>query len=147
MRTNLSDKTQSVGIRAFTLVEVLAVVLLIALLAVFVVPPYLNKVAQAKTKVAKPQIMGVDTSLGMFLQDCDRYPTSGEGLNALLKEPSGLAGKWHGPYAKESQLIDPWNNPLVYKIPGSDGRAFDIISYGQDGTSGGEDLDADIFNN
>ena len=147
MKANLSDKTQSVGARSFTLVEILAVVLLIAMLAVFVVPPYLNKVSRAKAKVAKPQIMAVDSSLGMFYQDCDRYPTQSEGLSALLKEPSGLAGKWHGPYCKESQLVDPWNNSLVYMIPGNDGRAFDVISYGQDGTAGGEDLGADIYNN
>lgn len=131
----------------FTIVEILVVILLIGLLAVFVVPPYIGRSEKAKHDIAKSRIAIIENSLGAFNLDCGRYPNVAEGLESLLKEPQGLADKWKGPYCKESQLLDSWGNPLVYIRPGTTGSQFDIISYGRDGKSGGEGEDADIVNN
>lgn len=133
--------------RGFTLVEILAVVLLIGLLAVFVVPPFFKKTEKARAHIAKAQIMDLDAAVNAFFQDCGRYPEQAEGLSVLLNAPAGMEGKWDGPYCKESQLIDPWGSAMVYKRPGTRNRAFDIISYGSDGQSGGEGVAADVLNN
>ena len=131
----------------FTIVEVLVVILLIGLLAVFVVPPYINRAEKAKHDITKTRIAIIENSLGAFNLDCGRYPTQAEGLGALITAPQGLAGKWKGPYCKESQLKDPWNNPLQYARPGTKNSSFDLFSYGRDGQSGGEEEDADVYNN
>jgi general secretion pathway protein G len=131
----------------FTIVEVLVVILLISMLAVFIVPQYLNRVEGAKHKAAKAQIAKIELSLGAFLMDCGRYPEQSEGLQALLTCPSGLNDRWKGPYCKESQLLDPWGRPFQYIKPGvKTPSSFDIISYGTDGQPGGEGDNQDIYN-
>ena len=131
----------------FTIVEVLVVILLISLLAVLLVPRFIETVPEAKRKIAKAQIATVEQLLSQFMIHCGRYPTQAEGLNALRTAPAGLGEKWKGPYGKESDLKDPWGNPFAYKKPGSKNpNSFDIISYGTDGQQGGEGDNADIFN-
>jgi len=133
--------------QAFTIIEILAVILLISLLAVFVVPQYLSRVEGAKHKAAKAQISLIEQHLSAFYLDCGRYPDSSEGLGALLKAPANLTAQWKGPYGKESHFVDPWNRPFVYQKPGTKNPAsFDIISYGNDGQPGGENENADIYN-
>ena len=131
--------------KGFTIVEVLVVILLISILAVFVVPQYLNRVEGAKRKATRSQIALLEQHVNAFLMDCGRYPDQAEGLQALRTAPAGLAGKWRGAYAKESQLIDPWGNAFIYVKPGNKNPSgFDIVSYGSDGQSGPEG--DDIFN-
>ncbi|MBN1436874.1 MAG: type II secretion system major pseudopilin GspG [Sedimentisphaerales bacterium] len=130
--------------KAFTLIEVLAVVVLLGLLAVFIVPQILNRITPAKRSIAVAQIANLQQFISAFEQDTGRFPEQSEGLGALVEQPAGLAS-WAGPYCGESQLIDPWKNPYVYNRPGQHGRPYDIICYGADGQQGGEDADADII--
>ncbi len=83
-------------------------------------------------------------SVQMFAHDCGRYPTVSEGLEALKHNPAGLKG-WKGPYAGDSELLDPWQRPYVYRYPGQH-RAFDILSFGADGVEGGNGDSADVGN-
>ena len=147
MEEKMEKRTK--GRAGFTIVEILVVILLISLLAVFVVPPYLNRIDKAKHDIAQSQIELLSQCLDQFALDCGRYPDAGagEGLQALLKAPSTLADKWRGPYCKAKQLIDPWGHPLVYIKPGSKNpQSYDLISYGKDGQPGGEGDNADIYN-
>ena len=131
----------------FTIIEVLVVIMLIGILAVFVVPRYLELAEEAKWNAAKPKIALLEQHLSMFMVNCGRYPTQAEGLDALRTAPAGLSDKWKGPYGKESNLLDPWGNRFEYFKPGQKNpNKFDIVSYGQDGQTGGEGFDADIFN-
>jgi general secretion pathway protein G len=132
----------------FTIVEVLVVIMLIGLLATIMVPRYLDHAKMAKWNMAKTKIAIVETNLDMFMMNCDRYPTQGEGLEVLQKAPAALTGKWRGPYGKEGDIVDPWGNKFIYIYPGQDHpNSFDIISYGRDGQKGGTDeVDVDISN-
>ncbi len=131
---------------AFTIIEILVVVMLISLLAVFMVPRFLEKADVAKHMMAKPRIAILEGSLGEFWFDCGRYPTQSEGLKALLKEPPGLSGKWKG-YGKEDDLLDPWGNEFHYLIPGKNNpQKYDIFTYGKDNKPGGIDDNADVSN-
>ena len=129
--------------RGFTLIEVLAVVVLLGLLAVFIVPQILNRVTPAKQSIAVAQIANLQQLISVFEQDMGRFPEQSEGLRALVEQPAGET-TWKGPYCGESQLMDPWNNPYVYNCPGQHGRPYDIISYGADRQQGGEEASADI---
>lgn len=131
----------------FTIVEVLVVILLISLLAVFVVPQYLDRMEGGRRNAAQAQIALVEQHLSVFFVDCGRYPTQVEGLQALRTAPPGLADKWKGPYGKESHLIDPWGNSFAYFQPGKENpQSFDIVSYGKDGQEGGDGDAEDIYN-
>ena len=97
-----------------------------------------------KHKLARPKMVVIENAIIQFLFDCDRYPVSLEGL---LKPPAGLEGKWNGPYIEASQLLDPWGKKYIYVPEGKVNQdSFDLISYGADGTPGGEGDDKDIYN-
>jgi len=131
----------------FTIVEVLVVILLISLLAVFVVPQYLDRLEGGKREAARAQVALVEQHLNAFLLDCGRYPEQSEGLEALRTAPAGVVDKWRGPYGKASHLIDPWGNAMQYFKPGKvNPNSFDIVCYGKDGQPGGEGDNADIYN-
>ena len=138
----ISNKTNG-----FTIIEILVVIMLIGILAVFTVPRFLGVAEEGKWNAAKPKMALLEQDLSMFMVNCGRYPTQAEGLKALRTAPPGLAGKWKGPYGKESDLDDPWDNQFEYFMPGQKNpNTYDIVSYGQDGQPGGEGNDADIFN-
>lgn len=128
--------------RGFTLIEVLVVVIIIAVLAALVGPRLFGKVGMAKQKAAAAQIELFRTALDSFRLDTGRYPTTQEGLEALWSQPSGI-DIWAGPYLNKPVPKDPWGHEYVYTSPGDHGE-FDIISYGADGTAGGDEEDADI---
>lgn len=128
--------------RAFTLIELMVVVLILAILAALVVPKIVGNADKAKVAAARSDIAEIKSMLDHFHLDCDRYPTSDEGLEALQNAPSGLEGKWHGPYASKAIGNDPWGNP--YQYDSSSNSAYSITSYGADGAQGGEGYDADI---
>ena len=141
-RSHRNHKTPAPG---FTLVEVLAVIMLIGLLAVFIVPQILQRVNPAKQSVARAQIANLEQILALFEQDCGRYPDQSEGLQALVQVPPALA-KWKGPYCKDKQLTDPWGNGYQYQRPGTRNVEYDIYSLGADGQAGGDGMAADIYN-
>jgi len=128
--------------RGFTLFEILVVITILGLLAALVGPRLFGKVSMAKQKAAKAQIELFGTALDTFRLDVGRYPTMEEGLKALRDKPSGAEG-WQGPYLPKEIPVDPWNKPYVYKCPGEHGD-YDLLSYGLDGTEGGEGENLDI---
>jgi len=108
-------------------------------------PRVLNYLAEARTKAARLQIESFSNSLDLFYLDVGRYPTTQEGLGALVKRPTGI-DVWNGPYLKGGSVpTDPWRNAYVYVAPGSHG-AYDLMSYGADGREGGEGSGSDITN-
>ncbi len=128
--------------RGFTLVEILVVVIILGLLVALVGPRLWGRVSLAKQKAAKAQIELFGTALDTFRLDVGRYPTTEEGLKALREKPSG-AEAWQGPYLPKEVPVDPWNKPYIYKCPGDHGD-YDLISYGLDGTEGGDGENQDV---
>ena len=128
--------------KGFTLVEILVVIIIIGLLAALVGPKLFGKVSTAKLKAAKAQIELFGTALDAFRLDVGRYPTTEEGMKALREKPSG-ADLWKGPYLPKEIPMDPWGRPYIYKCPGANGD-YDLISYGLDGTEGGEGENQDV---
>ena len=128
--------------RGFTLIELLVVLAILTLLAGLVGPRVLGQLGGAKSKTAAVQIADLDKSLELFKLDVGRYPTTEEGLEALVKKP-GSANAWNGPYLKGGVPTDPWGNAYRYA---NNGGKIDIISLGADGAPGGEGENADIRN-
>src|SRR5258707_13863826 len=129
--------------RCFTLVEILVVITIIGLIMSLVGPRVLNYLNESKVKAAKIQIQSFSSALDLFYLDAGRYPTTSEGLPALVKPAAGLA-TWNGPYVKGGVLPnDPWGKPYIYRSPG-ERSAYEIISYGSDGQEGGTGIAADI---
>lgn len=128
----------------FTLLELLVVMVIIGLLAGYVAPRYFAQVGKSEVKVARAQIDALEKALETYRFDVGRYPTTEQGLEALMKAPPGVP-KWQGPYLKKAVPPDPWGKPYSYKIPGEHGD-FDIVSLGRDSKPGGSGEDADIGN-
>jgi general secretion pathway protein G len=132
------------GERGFTLVEILVVITIIGLIMALVGPRVLNYLSEAKSKAAQIQISSFSSALDLYFLDTGRYPSSSEGLAALVQRPGNIA-QWNGPYLKGGVVpTDPWSNPYVYRMPGEHGT-YDLISYGSDGTQGGAGAAADIL--
>jgi general secretion pathway protein G len=129
--------------QGFTLVEMLVVISIIALVMGLVGPRVLNYLTESKIKAAKIQIESIEGALDLYYLDAGRYPTTSEGLSALVQRPGSDAG-WSGPYLKASVVpTDPWGTPYVYQSPGQHG-AYDIISYGAGKQEGGTGAEANI---
>lgn len=127
----------------FTLIELLVVLAIIGLLAGLVGPQVMKHLGESKTKTAKLQIEDLASALDMYRLDVGRYPTSDEGLKALIEQPSGIKG-WSGPYLRKKNIPkDPWQYEFHYRSPGENGR-FDIYSLGMDNRDGGEGEDSDV---
>jgi general secretion pathway protein G len=136
------DETRS-NERGFTLVEMLVVITIIGLIMGLIGPRVLNYLSESKVKAAKIQMQSFASALDLFNLDVGRYPSTAEGLTALVRPTAGLAA-WNGPYLKGNIVPnDPWNNPYVYRAPAEHG-AYDIVSYGSDGQEGGTGTAADI---
>lgn len=133
--------------RGFTLIEVLVVVFILAILAAIVGPKVLGRTDDAKIAEAKLQIKNLETALKLYKLDNGFYPTTEQGLEALVSkpttEPIPKKYKDEGYLEKRKVPKDPWGNSFIYICPGSHGD-FDITSYGADGKQGGEGKDADI---
>jgi general secretion pathway protein G len=131
------------GQSGFTLIEILVVITIIALIMSLVGPRVLNYLGESKVKAAKIQIQSFGSSLDLFNLDTGRYPTTSEGLTALVQSPGSIPS-WNGPYLKGGVVPnDPWGKPYVYRSPGEHGP-YDITSYGSDGQEGGTGTAADI---
>jgi general secretion pathway protein G len=135
----LRDHAQS----GFTLVEMLVVITIIGMIMALVGPRVLNYLSESKVKAARIQIQSFSNALDLFYLDAGRYPTSSEGLTALVQPTAGVAA-WNGPYLKGGAVPnDPWGTPYIYRSPGQHGP-YDVISYGSDRQEGGTGLAADI---
>ena len=133
--------------KGFTIIELLAVAMIIALLAVFVVPRAFRGLGKAKHDIAKGKMAIVEQALGRFQYDCGRLPTDAEGLEALITAPQDVEEKWQGPYLKRSEMLDPWDQPYQYIEQGVvNVGSYDLVSLGADGIEGGEGENADILN-
>ena len=129
--------------RGFTLVELLVVMAIIALLAALVAPKIFPKLGKGKTAAAKAQIELFGQALDQYRLDIGRYPSTEQGLQALLANPG--EEKWQGPYLKKNILPkDPWDRPYMYQSPGSHSD-YDLYSYGLDGTPGGIGENQDVL--
>ena len=128
--------------KAFTLVELLVVLAILSLLAALVGPTLVERLKPAKQTAARTQIEEFTSALDQFYVDANRYPSTGESLNALWEKPEG-AKNWKGPYLKKEVPDDPWNNPYHYVSPGKK-AAFEIVSLGADGKEGGEGENSDV---
>ncbi len=130
--------------RGFTLLELLVVMVIIGLLAAYVGPKYFAQIGKSEIKTAKAQIVGLEKALDQYRLDTGHYPSTEQGLTALVTRPA-TEPKWDGPYLTKAVPNDPWGNPYIYKSPGDHGEV-DLISYGRDGRLGGDGPDADITN-
>jgi general secretion pathway protein G len=131
-------------IQGFTLLELLVVIVIIGLLAGYVAPRYFSQVGKSEVQVTRAQIDSLEKALDQYRLDTRRYPTTEQGLQALVARPTSETG-WNGPYLKKAVPSDPWGRPYVYRNPGQKGD-FDLVSYGRDGQPGGSGEDADITN-
>ncbi|MBM3832544.1 MAG: type II secretion system protein GspG [Verrucomicrobia bacterium] len=124
---------------AFTLVELLLVLVILATLAAIVVPKFAGRTEQARITAAETQIKNFETVLDAFEVDNGYYPKGKDGLMDLIEKPRD-AQSWRGPYLKVTELpMDPWKNPYVYECPGKYNADYDLMSMGPDGRPGGGD--------
>lgn len=131
----------------FTLLEILVVITVIAILAALVSPQVFRNVGDAKAASARAQVEIFTLALDAYRLDNDHYPTSEQGLEALVRRPDAepLPRNWRGPYLRRGVPMDPWNRPYEYTSPGvHDSTAFDLATLGRDGEQGGTGEDADI---
>jgi general secretion pathway protein G len=126
----------------FTLIELMIVVVILGLLATIVVPRILDRPEQARRIKAKADIRNIQSMLALFKADTGRFPTTSEGLEALVSDP-GIKGYSSDAYLDKVPL-DPWHNKYIYLSPGVHSKDYDLESYGKDGEDGGTDNNADI---
>jgi len=135
--------------KGFTLIELMVVIVILGLLAGLVIPRLVGRGEEAKVEIARMQIKEIETALELYKLDNGFYPTTEQGLEALVKKPSSepIPPKWReGGYLKKVPL-DPWGRPYVYLCPGEHNPdSYDLFSYGADGKEGGEGVNADITN-
>lgn len=133
--------------RGFTLLELLVVLAILGLLVGLVAPAALRQLGSAKEKIAHQSIERLAGVLDIYKLDVGSYPTTEQGLQALITRPSGL-GRWNGPYLKGEKVPeDPWGRPFVYRSPSQrPGHEYDLLSLGPTGQAGGTGETAAIFN-
>ena len=127
--------------QAFTLIELLLVLVILGVLALVVVPKFAGRSEEARKTAARTDISMLEGQIDIFEQDCGRFPSNDEGLAALVTAPPN-APKWKGPYIKRGVPKDPWGNEYVYRYPGTHNvNSYDLYSLGPDGREGGDDID------
>ena len=125
--------------KGFTMIELLIVIVILGLLASLVAPKFFQQLGTAERGIASTQMNAFETALDTYRLDVGRYPEKLEDLRV------STGNRWNGPYLPKDIPADPWGNPYVYKAPGTEGKPYDIISYGADGKPGGEGGNADII--
>jgi general secretion pathway protein G len=129
----------------FTLLELLVVLLILGLLASFVGPRYFSQVGKSEASIAKTQIQAFGQALDQYRLDTGRFPSTEQGLNALVTKPVNEP-RWNGPYLRDKPPLDPWGRPYRYRAPGNAGKDYEVISFGRDGAPGGQGDNADVTN-
>ena len=131
----------------FTLIEVMVVVVILGVLAAIVVPRIMSRPDEARTVKAQQDIRAISAALDLYKLDNLRYPTTAQGIEALLEQPADLpnGARWHAGGYLARRPSDPWGQPYLYLQPGQHG-SFDLYSLGADGATGGDHTDADIGN-
>jgi general secretion pathway protein G len=130
--------------QGFSLIEIIVVITIIGVIVGWAATNIFGKQDQAQARIAKSKIVAMSGPLDIYKLDTGKYPTTQEGLKALLQAPSGVPN-WNGPYVKnEAELKDPWRNDLIYRSPGSENRPYEIVSLGADGQEGGEGANKDL---
>ena len=130
--------------QGFTLLEIMVVVVIIGLLAAVVAPSFMNQIDTATVNRARSDLRNVETALNLYRLDNFRYPSTTEGLEALVNNPGETAApNWR--QSLERMPLDPWEQPYQYASPGQHGD-FDVFTYGADRQEGGEGINADIGN-
>ena len=129
----------------FTLLELLVVILIIGLLTGIIGPRLMGQISRSEVTTARAQIAAFDKAVESYRLDMGQYPSSEQGLRALVSPPTSPE-RWRGPYLKGALPLDPWGSPYQYRVPGAGGRDFDIVSLGRDKAPGGSGDDADITN-
>jgi general secretion pathway protein G len=133
------------GARGFTLLELMVVLLILGLLASIAAPRVAKHLRKAKVETARIQVDALGAAVDSFNLDNGRFPSSDEGLEALMVAPEGLT-TWDGPYLKKrDSLTDPWGRPYLYREPGRNGD-FDVYTLGSDRREGGEGDARDVGN-
>ena len=126
----------------FTLIELMIVIVILGLLATVIMPRMLNRPEQARRMKAVVDIRNIESALALFKTDTGRFPTTSEGLEALVSNP-GIKG-YNSDCYLDKVPIDPWGNKYVYMSPGLHKKDYDLESYAKDGEDGGTENDADI---
>jgi general secretion pathway protein G len=141
---NIKQKSPSL-IRGFTLIEVMVVIVILGVLAALIVPKVMSRPDEARVTAARQDIGSIIQALKLYKLDNMLYPTTEQGLEALVKKPTGapIPSNWKGNGYLEKLPKDPWGNPYQYLQPGTHGE-IDVISLGADGAPGGDGSDADI---
>jgi general secretion pathway protein G len=141
---------RNMKIAAFTLIELMVVIVILGILAAFIVPRVSKRPEDAKVTKAKVEIANIEQALELYYLDNGMYPTTEQGLSALIEEPGSgdVPPNWKdgGYLAKKRMPVDPWGNPYIYVSPGIQNEDFDLYSLGKDGAEGGEGYNTDITN-
>ena len=133
--------------QGFTLIEIMVVVIIIGLLAAVIVPSVINKVDEARVSKAKADIQSLETALTMFRLDNSKYPTTDQGLQALIVQPTDPSIRhWRQGGYLERISKDPWGNDYQYVYPGTHGKEYDLYTLRSDAQPGGDGTAADIGN-
>ena len=134
--------------RGFTLIEIMVVVVIIGVLGAIVVPQFMSRPDQAKVTAARTDVQAISTALEMYRLDTFSYPSTQQGLEALVKRPTGtpVAKNWNPQGYLKTLPLDPWGSPYQYLNPGTHSAGYDLFWFGSDGVLGGEDYAADIGN-
>ena len=137
-------QSQERNSKGFTLIELLVVLVILGLLASLVGPRVMKHLGDSKTKTAMLQIEELSSALDVYRLEVGSYPSSNQGLLALVDKPSE-ADQWNGPYLRKKTIRkDPWGNDYLYRSPGENGP-FDLYSLGADNSEGGEGEDRDVL--
>ena len=143
-----SDAAARRLVRGFTLIELMVVIVILSILATLVIPRIFGRVEDARITAAEVQMNSFVTALKLFYLDNNFYPSTEQGLSALVERPTvgQIPMKWReGGYLEKKEVPkDPWGRDYLYLSPGRDGEAFQIICFGRDGIEGGEGPDQDI---
>jgi general secretion pathway protein G len=135
--------TRALRLRGFTLLELLVVILIIGLLTGIVGPRLMSQISRSEITTARAQIDALAKALQAYRIDTGRFPSSGQGLQALVQQPADEP-RWRGPYLDGAVPDDPWGSAYQYRAPGLNGREYELQSYGKDRVAGGSGDDADI---